>query len=101
MSDDDHLYPPLGSEAAGQRLGTARRTTLEQARDHYNAGGTITMLHDGADEEPVYGATIRHSKARGNAPWTELEHMLRTWDHGYPDSQCYIVEYDEQHTDSR
>lgn len=68
----------------------ATRTTPDQARAHYEAGGRVLVSDSGLEEIPVGENTTTHSLRNGMS-WADLEHAVNNWDNPYPYTQYYLV----------
>ncbi|MGI6797779.1 hypothetical protein [Gordonia sihwensis] len=84
----------MDNDEAYTRIGTAQRTTPEQARAHYAAGGTILVSDSGQDETPVTKITTTHSTKHGITSWDELAEQVETWSSRYPNQHYYLVTLD-------
>lgn len=84
------LGPAPEPEPAAVAVRTARRVTMYEAKDHFDAGGDV-VVHDRGHEltYPVTATTPVHN-ARSTT-WKELREQVTQWKNRYPNQRYYIV----------
>lgn len=68
----------------------ARRVTTEEARAHFEAGGTVLVSEYGHEaSHPVTSSTTTHT--RESTTWEELTGLVAMWRNRYPNQRYYLV----------
>jgi len=69
----------------------ARRVSVGQAREHFDAGGDVLVSEHGHRPTwPVNPDTTLHNRER--ITWRELRAMVAMWRRRYPNQRFYVVE---------